>query len=64
MWHRWEGRHLVLLRLDAPKKANAREVRRECVCVCVSVGGHSVRGKGIVIEWVVHGGELLKGDNI
>jgi hypothetical protein len=55
---------LVLLRLDAPKKANAREVRRECVCVCVSVGGHSVRGKGIVIEWVVHGGELLKGDNI
>jgi hypothetical protein len=27
IWHQWEGRHLVLLRLDAPEKGHARQVK-------------------------------------
>jgi hypothetical protein len=29
IWHHWEGRSLVLWRLDAPEKGDARGVKRE-----------------------------------
>ena len=29
IWHQWEGRNLVLWRLDAPDNGDAREVRQE-----------------------------------
>ena len=29
VWHRREGRHLVLWRLDAPEKGDARGLRQE-----------------------------------
>jgi len=28
VWPQWEGMHLVLWRLDAPEKGDAREVRQ------------------------------------
>jgi hypothetical protein len=31
IWHQWEGRPLVLWRLDAPVYGDAREVRQEWV---------------------------------
>jgi hypothetical protein len=33
MWHQWEGRHLVLWRLDTPEKEDARRLRLEWVGV-------------------------------
>ena len=31
LWHQWEGRTLVLRRLDAPEKEDARLVKQEWV---------------------------------
>ena len=31
IWHQWEGRPMVLWRLDAPSKGDARVVRQEWV---------------------------------
>jgi hypothetical protein len=40
IWHQWEGKLLVLWRLDAPEKGDARGVRQEWI------GENPLRGKG------------------
>lgn len=43
IWHQWEERHLVLWRLAAPEKGDARGMRWDSVG---GLGEHPLRHKG------------------
>jgi hypothetical protein len=63
IWHPWEGMHLVLWRLDAPEKGDAKRVE-------VGIGGYvggilleaKERGNGVKGSWRgdQEGGQNLK----
>jgi hypothetical protein len=58
IWHQWEGKFLILWRLDGPEKGNARRLRWERMGWW---GNTHLEAMGKGMGWVFNGGEIRNG---